>query len=131
MMIALALVLASQQVTAEECRDPQYQIQMNLCALRDFEIADRELNVAYRAAVAAARTDDAGIDRQFDQRPTSEAKLREAQRAWVTFRDAHCTLVGYQEARGGSMEPMSYETCRATLTRARTAQLRGDPAPGQ
>jgi uncharacterized protein YecT (DUF1311 family) len=130
-MILLALALIAQEVTAEDCRDPQTQVEMNMCAMRDFEIADRALNIAYREAVAGARADDASIDRQYDQRPTSEEKLREAQRAWITFRDAHCTYQGYGEARGGSMEPMSYEVCRTELTRARTAQLRGDPAAAQ
>src|SRR5205085_7185599 len=39
-------------------------------------------------------------------------------------RDAHCRGESF-EARGGSMQPMLYEGCRATLTRARTAELRG------
>ena len=130
-MIALALALIAQPLTAEDCRDPQTQVEMNACAARDFEIADRALNPAYREAIAGAHADDAELDRQADTRPTSEAVLREAQRAWVTFRDAQCTLQGYQEARGGSMEPMSYNACRARLTRERTAQLRGDPAAAQ
>jgi uncharacterized protein YecT (DUF1311 family) len=130
-MILLALALVSQQPTAQDCRDPQTQVEMNACAARDFEIADRALNIAYREAVAGARADDSELDRQVDQRPTSEAVLREAQRAWVTFRDAHCTLEGYQDARGGSMEPMSYNSCRTALTRARTAQLRGDASAAQ
>jgi uncharacterized protein YecT (DUF1311 family) len=57
--------------------------------------------------------------------------LRDAQRAWVTFRDAHCTLQGYNDARGGSMEPMSFNICRASVTRERTAQLRDDHSPAQ
>jgi uncharacterized protein YecT (DUF1311 family) len=130
-MILLTLALLSQEPTAEDCRDPQSQMMMNMCAARDFEIADRELNAAYREAIAGARAEDAELDRASDPRPTSEAVLREAQRAWAAFRDAHCTLQGYQEARGGSMEPMSYNVCRATLTRERTAQLRGDPTAAQ
>ena len=58
-----------------------------------------------------------------------EATLREAQRAWVAFRDANCRLESF-EARGGSMQPMLDAGCRATLTRARTAELRGPECPG-
>jgi uncharacterized protein YecT (DUF1311 family) len=47
----------------------------------------------------------------------------------VTFRDAQCQGESY-EARGGSMQPMLYQGCRATLTRARTAELRGPECPG-
>ncbi len=130
-MIVLALALFAQPLTAEDCRDPQTQVEMNACAARDFEIADRALNAAYREAIADARARDAELDRAADQRPTSEAVLRDAQRAWVAFRDAHCTLQGYNDARGGSMEPMSFNICRASVTRERTAQLRDDHSPAQ
>jgi uncharacterized protein YecT (DUF1311 family) len=105
------------------CNDPQTQVDMNFCAEIDFERADAALNAAWREAVAAARTADREIDRS-DRRPTEEAKMREAQRAWLIFRDAQCTVEGYDEARGGSMEPMVFANCQARLTRERTAQLR-------
>ena len=125
-MIAVALQGSLQaQVRENQCNDPQNQAEMNICATIDFELADAELNAAWRGALASARAADAEIDRTYDQRPTSEAKLREAQRAWIVFRDAHCTVQAYDEARGGSMETMSYEACRADVTRERTRQLRG------
>jgi uncharacterized protein YecT (DUF1311 family) len=100
---------------------------MNMCAEIDFERADADLNAAWRDAIAEARASDREIDRQYDQRPTEEAKMREAQRAWLVFRDAQCTVEGYGEARGGSMEPMVYSGCRARLTRERIVQLRVSP----
>ena len=124
--LAFALLLAAQD-PEWNCENPQVQQEMNYCAGQDFERADAELNAAYRTAIADAQTADRqeqGYRVEGDNRPGEEASLREAQRAWVTFRDAHCRLQGY-EARGGSMEPMLYEGCRATLTRARTADLRG------
>jgi uncharacterized protein YecT (DUF1311 family) len=124
--VALALI-AAQTPDEPNCRDPQAQMEMNVCAGLDFEAADRELNTAWREAIANARAADREIDRQYDQRPTGEAKMREAQRAWLIFRDAQCTVEGYGEARGGSMEPMVYGGCRARLTRERTAQLRASP----
>ncbi len=130
-MIALAAAALAALQPAEDlqpnCDDPMSQAEMNHCALLDFEQADAELNAAWREALAQARAADSEIDREYDTRPTSEAKLREAQRAWIVFRDAHCTVVGYEEARGGSMESMSYHGCRATITRERTEQLRGLP----
>lgn len=103
---------------------------MNYCAGQDFERADVELNAAYRTAIASAQEADREYARITqgnegrDSGPGEEASLREAQRAWVTFRDAQCQGESY-EARGGSMQPMLYDGCRATLTRARTAELRG------
>jgi uncharacterized protein YecT (DUF1311 family) len=127
--VALAL-LASLQPPAAPCQDPLGQIAMNVCAAEDFARADAELNAAYRRAIAWARDDDREERVAGDDRPGDEATLREAQRAWLAFRDAHCRLEGYGE-RGGSMEPMVFEMCRARLTRDRTAQLRPRPAPDE
>jgi uncharacterized protein YecT (DUF1311 family) len=129
MIAQLAFALLAAQEPQWNCADPQAQQEMNACAQIDFERADAELNAEYRAAIAHARDadrTDAAARLPSDDRPGDEATLREAQRAWVAFRDAHCRLQGY-EARGGSMEMMLYDGCRAAFTRARTAQLR---APG-
>jgi uncharacterized protein YecT (DUF1311 family) len=124
LLLALALQ-GSFDARAREygCNDAQTQLAMNICAELDFERADADLNAAWREAIAGVRVSDREIDRQSDQRPTEEAKMREAQRAWLVFRDAQCTVEGYEEARGGSMEPMVYSGCRARLTRERIAQL--------
>jgi uncharacterized protein YecT (DUF1311 family) len=128
MMLAAALAFSASLQTPYQdrhCDDPQSQNDMNACAAIAFEQADTELNAAWRSAVEGASTADRELDRRYDRRPTNLAKLREAQRAWLVFRDAHCAIQGYDEARGGSMEPMVYEGCRAQLTRERTRQLRG------
>ena len=126
-LVVAALAIVQPTPAGHDCDDPMSQPEMNACAALDFERADAELNRVWQEAIAAARAADAEIDRTYDQRPTSEAKLREAQRAWIVFRDAHCTVVGYEEARGGSMEPMTYDACRTILTEERTAQLRSLP----
>jgi uncharacterized protein YecT (DUF1311 family) len=132
-IVALAL-LATQPADEPQwnCADPQAQSEMNACAAIDFERADAELNAEYRRAIAHARASDREESGRLegDARPGEEATLREAQRAWVAFRDAHCRLEGY-EARGGSMEPMLYDGCRAGLTRARIAQLRAPSVVGE
>jgi uncharacterized protein YecT (DUF1311 family) len=125
LLLALA-VQGSFDARAREYRcsapENQSQMEMNMCAELDFERADADLNRLYREEVASAQQSDREIDAS-DRRPTSEAVLRQAQRAWLTFRDAQCTYEGYGEARGGSMEPMVYSGCRARLTRERIAQL--------
>lgn len=127
---AFALLLTAQD-PAWNCENPQAQQEMNYCAGQDFERADAELNTVYRGAIERAREadreyariDPGGANARRGE-PGEEASLREAQRAWVTFRDAHCRLQSF-EARGGSMQPMLDAGCRATVTRARTAELRG------
>lgn len=127
-----ALALQASQAGAPRryrCDDPQNQVEMTACAGIDFERADAELNATWRKAIARARSADREFEdiRGADDRPGSEAVLREAQRAWIIFRDAHCTLNGY-DARGGTMEPMLYNGCRARITRERTFQLRSEEA---
>ena len=94
-------LLAAQPSPAEEwhCDNPQAQMEMNACAAIDFERADAELNAEYRRAIASARDADREFDGAGDRRPGDEATLREAQRAWIAFRDAQCRLEGYEDAR--------------------------------
>lgn len=135
-MISLTLaMLLSAQDPQWNCANPQVQQEMNYCAAQDAERADAELNTVYRTAIASAQAADreyasylTGVAGRSGE-PGEEASLREAQRAWVAFREAHCRLESY-EARGGSMQPMIDGNCRATLTRARTAELRGPECPG-
>lgn len=120
MIIILLSLLASAQEPSLDCRDPQTQQDMNQCAARDFELADRALNEVWPQVLAYVRGQDEGVD---DGRASSESRLLAAQRAWIVFRDAHCTVDSYA-MRGGSAEPLLYEGCRARITEARTAQLR-------
>jgi uncharacterized protein YecT (DUF1311 family) len=126
MIAILTALLLSAQDPPLNCDNPQYQAEMNACAAQDFVRADAELNTAYRATIQSAQAADRDYARTASgpDEPGEEASLREAQRAWVTFRDANCRGESF-EARGGSMQPMLYDGCRATLTRARTAELRG------
>ena len=125
----LALQVSTPALDAEwrehNCADPQYQSDMNACEEIEFQRSDLELNQVWRTAIAAAQTSDRELDRSSDTRPGYEETLRAAQRAWLTFRDQHCTWQAYGEARGGTMEPMSYSACRRAVTRERIEQLRG------
>jgi len=80
------------------------QQEMNQCAEADYQKADAELTKVYA---------------KLDKTP----ELRAAERAWIAYRDAECT---YETAdnRGGSMEPMIYSGCMATMTKQRIAVLK-------
>jgi len=125
-LVAAGVLGAAQAAAAQRnCDDPQTQAEMNLCASSDFERADDELNALWPQVIEAVRRADMELGPVSDGRVSGETRLREAQRAWITFRDAHCAVVGY-EARGGSMEAMLYNGCRARVTRERVEQLRSD-----
>ncbi|MEM9502201.1 MAG: lysozyme inhibitor LprI family protein [Pseudomonadota bacterium] len=109
-----------------DCQDPQAQQEMNWCAAQDYAVADDALNAQWTVTAAKMKARDAstaGSLPDWDERPGWFDSLLEAQRAWITYRDAHCRADGYS-ARGGSLEPLLVSTCKTALTEARTKELR-------
>lgn len=122
--ILLALWLPAAPASAQQdpgidCENATVQMELTYCAEKDWEAADKELNTAYAAAMKAMRAMDA--DLSADLKGAAEA-LKEAQRAWVPYRDKACAAAGFL-ARGGSMEPMLVYSCLAELTEQRTQEL--------
>jgi uncharacterized protein YecT (DUF1311 family) len=83
---------------------------MNVCAHKEFQAADDALNRAYNQL--SSRLDEG-----------RRAKLKEAELAWLKYRDGNCEFVS-SEYEGGSMRPMVHSFCLADVTRARTAELK-------
>ncbi len=107
----LVLALWPVAAIADDCTAPQTQQAMNSCAAQAYDEADAELNVIYRRAVDAA-----------DSLPDGEEMLRDAQRAWIAFRDAACDLEALS-TEGGSMQPLIFASCLERLTWARIDDL--------
>jgi len=124
-MIRPFLVLAclSLPATAQEvdCANAVTQMDMNQCAYDDWEAADAELNDAYGQAMVLLQGWDADLPK--DEQGGAQA-LKEAQRAWITFRDKACEAEGYA-MKGGSAEPLLVYGCMRQLTEDRTSQLTG------
>jgi len=120
---AVLLSLAASSAFADDapdCTSPQTQADMTICAGKDYEKADKQLNAAYQKV----RKQLAERDKTADESGKGAVDaLVAAQRAWVAFRDANCDAFGFQ-ARGGTMEPMLVAGCIAELTDARTKQLK-------
>ncbi|QXC50101.1 lysozyme inhibitor LprI family protein [Agrobacterium salinitolerans] len=112
----------SMPVAAQEpnCKEPQTQADMTICAGKDYEKADKQLNVDYQKLRKLLVERDKAAD--ADGKGAADA-LVTAQRAWVAFRDANCALSGFQ-ARGGSMEPMLISSCLAEMSTKRADDLR-------
>lgn len=123
MLMSLMLLAAAAEEPEFDCDNPQYQIEMNHCAYRDYEAADAALNVQWKLTSAKMKQIDAEFDGTYDNRPGYHDTLLAAQRAWLTYRDRYCESEGYS-MRGGSAESMVISGCRATLTRERTEQLK-------
>lgn len=117
-LACLCLPAAAKEI---DCASAMAQADLNQCAYQDWEAADADLNAAYRDAMALLADWDAGL-------PANEQggarALKDAQRAWITFRDMACKAEGYA-MKGGSAEPLLVYGCMRLLTEERTAHLTG------
>jgi uncharacterized protein YecT (DUF1311 family) len=128
LVAALLMLVQAEPVAGSEppelnCDDPQAQLELNMCAWRDFETADAALNAQWAETSARMKALDEDIDRANDNQPGHLETLLEGQRAWLGFRDAQCRSESFM-ARGGSMQPMLVAQCLAYMTELRTEQLR-------
>lgn len=123
MLMSLMLLASAAQDPEIDCENPQYQVEMNFCAQKDYDAADVELNTQWKLTVAEIKRRDKDIDRSYDNQPTGYDTLLAAQRAWITYRDQHCLSASFA-ARGGTMAPMLLSGCAAALTKLRTAELK-------
>ena len=94
---------------AIDCGAAKTQADLATCTAKDAASADAALNAVYKAL--AGRLAPADLER-----------LRDAQRAWIPFRDKECAF-RTQPYAGGSVYATLVETCKADLTNARLAQL--------
>jgi len=92
------------------------QSEMNHCADQDAKAADAELNRVYQDLISKTKGD-----------ANATKKLRDAQRAWIAFRDAQLdALYPAQDKQReyGTIYPMCYAIVLTAMTKERTVQLR-------
>ncbi len=87
------------------CDNPQTQAEMNICAARYYEAADRKLNQVYQQLSAQMRS-----------------QITQAQLAWIDFRDTNCDFARSLFA-GGTIAPSIYNGCLGGMTEQRTSEL--------
>lgn len=102
--------IAQKRKKSGPCANPQTQAEMNICAGEDFKAADAVLNQVYQQLMA--KLDD-----------EEKAQLKDAENAWLKYRDTNCDFVADQ-FKGGSMRPMIYAGCLADMTTKRTTELK-------
>lgn len=92
------------------CDSAQTQVELNLCAHMRFQKADQELNALYKQLMSLLPA---------DQKPL----VVQAQRQWLSYRDAHCATYEKLYA-GGSMLPMVVSACKEETTLNRVNELK-------
>jgi uncharacterized protein YecT (DUF1311 family) len=79
---------------------------------------DTQLHVVYRRALAALPANDPRDDRR------NRGQLMKAQKAWLAYRQAHCTVVGAQEGGGNLTITYNTQMCESKLTDERMMFLK-------
>ena len=109
-LIAFAVPAHAGDADGIDCKNAMVQRDLNICADKDYQVADKKLNAVY-AKITAALGDE-----------NYKTKLKAAERAWMAYRDTECVFET-AENEGGSIYPMEYSGCLTKLTNARTKQL--------
>lgn len=112
LILALGLLVLPTVAMAQDddCKDPQTQTQMNICAGQAYE-------------QEAAKLADAVRKLRGGLESITQTRLDEAQAKWQAFMGADCELVGSAEAEGGSMQPMVTRMCMSDRVKERRAYI--------
>ena len=97
---------------------------MSMCNHAESEAWDVLLNEEYKAAQKFGKVMDEDEAESFPNLDKRTDTLREAQRAWIAFRDAEC-LNAYANWGAGSMRHIAGTACVLEMTAKRTVDLWG------
>lgn len=115
LLVGLATGLSAQEAAAvkpteQDCQKATAQSEMRICENARYQAAQGELKTTYQAAL-----------RHLDN--SQKAKLRQAQHAWIRFRDLNAAFqAGLVE--GGTLAPLVKVANLTEMTNARTAELK-------
>ena len=116
-MIGGCTIFANTHASEEGCElGIATQLELNQCAADDLDAADAELNRVYDE-----------IRRRYQDDDVFLGKLKEAQRAWIAFRDAELGAIfphSEQPRYYGSMLPYCLQSWLSLMTRQRILELR-------
>jgi len=112
-------------MVAETCMakpDGSTTVGMMFCNIEERDLWDRGLNAVYGKLMAGEKAADDEERKYFPEFANRADALRDAQRAWIAFRDAEC---GYAYARwgSGSMRQIIGSACLLDMTAQRYLEL--------
>lgn len=106
-LLALTFAAGAEEQEAATCPDAVSTVDIVECLGELYEEQDARLNTAYRAAIEPLEGE-------------RRTQLRDAQRAWVAFRDANCLFYRSGE---GTIAAIEGNSCMVEVTRARAEEL--------
>lgn len=93
------------------CKNPQTQFELNVCAGLRAQAADRRLNQVYQQ-----------LRNKRGRGTESDRLLVAAEEAWIKYRDANCEF-SQKRYEGGTIAPMIYSLCIESVTLQRVREL--------
>ncbi len=108
---AAALAQDATFYPVKDCSRLMVQMELNACAGANLQAADAALNRLYQQVMA--EQDDAAAKEQ----------LKDAERAWIAYRDKQCAYETGPREQGGSIWPMEMSNCLEQKTAARIREL--------
>jgi len=111
------------QACISQQEDGESTLGMSQCIYSEAEFWDDLLNTEYRLTMDWAEVMDDDDLEYFPEYANRAKVLRDAQRAWITFRDAECELQ-FAIWGSGSMRHIAGSDCIMQLTAERTIELR-------
>src|SRR5262245_23120684 len=100
---------AAKKAVNDPCAKAETQYEMNQCSAERYRRSDRRLNEVYDQISNSLQKDIQSAETQKDEKQIKYNKtrledLRSAQKAWLVYRDLHCSAAK-QLYEGGSIVP--------------------------
>lgn len=122
-IIPLFLFFISFALQASDvCYNVQLSEQIFLCSKKTFENSDIELNKTYKTVLSTVRKE---YNSQPDLKTEFVEKIKNAQKAWITFRDTNCVVYSFQIDESSQAYETSMYSCKNDMTRRRIEELNG------
>jgi uncharacterized protein YecT (DUF1311 family) len=106
---------------SDSCNSPSSFGQQE-CVEKKMDIADKELNAAYKALLTKLPEVDGTMGGETGRFP--KHGLITAQKAWMKYRDANCQFYGDMHGGAPAWRAVEDFYCRIEMTKSRTKELR-------
>jgi|SRR5579862_261029 len=118
---------AKAEQQGDDCAQAGTQAEMNQCSAELYRKTDARLNALYVKLLHNFQEEIAQATKSKDLEGKSGGErglllLRQAERAWIQYRDLHCAAARH-ETEPGSMSPMVFSNCMTQLTEHRIREL--------
>lgn len=119
-LILLALFIPTPTYAEDYCDSAKTTYDMNECGDIHYGMEDKAMSIIYEKLILKAKQDDKN---HMINNMSREKNLREAQRAWIKFRDENCEYEAMHIAYEGTMGGQILRGCLSGMSKERGLEL--------